>query len=51
MVKGNLTAYGAIGISIATTRGCTESRAVIQRIAQQRALVGLIKNNLINLQG
>jgi hypothetical protein len=42
VVKGNLTVFGSVGISIAAVGGCTELLMAIQRIANlNKARAGL----------
>jgi hypothetical protein len=51
VVKGYLTIFMPVGISIAAVCGCTEPQTVIQRIAPKGDIAGLITFSLINLQG
>ena len=43
MVKGYLTVFWPIGISIAAVGGCTEPTTVIQRIALLRGLAEMME--------
>jgi hypothetical protein len=54
VVKGKLTVFGSVGISIAAVGGCTEPPTAIQRIAtlrESRWIDKYLLMSLINLQG
>jgi hypothetical protein len=54
VVKGKLTVFGPVGISIAAVGGCTEPSTAIQRIATltgNRWIDKYLLMSLINLQG